>query len=205
MNQEEGQKIEEKQEVSIAQLGYDTNRIMGVAAIFISILSLFAVIYQSYLAREENELIRIQQSAMVLPYLENWYSDVEGEYKYVVENKGVGPAFLKEAQFIGFDLENKDSLDFNSIHRLFRFLEQQSPLLDTVRVVKSSLRANMLLPPGEKREYFIFSFDNRDQLKEINNEMKKYFLGFKIVYEDVYGTAWMLDSSKGYPVKLARD
>ena len=45
----------------------DTNRIMGMAAIFISVLSMVAVIYQSYLAREDNELTRIQQSASVLP------------------------------------------------------------------------------------------------------------------------------------------
>jgi len=205
MDQNELSNLEEINNQQTNNSGQNANRLMGMAAIFISILSMIAVIYQSYLAREENELIRIQQSATVLPYLDYWYSNVDKEYIFVLENKGVGPAFIKEAKFIGLDSKSKDSLFFSSSHKFYDFLEQESGYLDSLPVVLGSLHANMLLSPGERKEFITFSFDNGDQQKRITKEFNAIFAGLNIVYEDVYGTAWALDSNNGFPEKLEDD
>lgn len=204
MNKEKVQKIEEENRNQTKRSSQETNRIMGLAAISISILSMAAVIYQSYLAREENELMRIQQSATVLPYIDYWYSNTGLEYKFVIGNKGIGPAFIKDVKFVGFDSTSKDSLIFNSSHNFCNFLEKNSAFLDSVSVTKSSLHADMLLSPNEEKEFFTFSFNNYDQKKRFKDEYYKYFVGLNITYEDVYGARWVFNSAKGSPIKLKK-
>lgn len=77
--------------------------------------------------------------------------------------------------------------------------------LDSIPVIRSPIQENMLLSPNEKREIFRFSFDNNNQKKRFKEEFNKYSKGFKITYEDVYGSAWILDSKKRYPIKLKMD
>ena len=183
----------------------DTNRIMGMAAIFISVLSMVAVIYQSYLAREDNELTRIQQSASVLPYLDYYYSDLGAEYKFVIENKGVGPAFIKDLKLKGFDLEKEDTVFFSSSNRFLDFLGEKSSFLDSIPTVNNSFYSNLLLSPGEKRAFFVFSFENKNQKNKFRKEYYKYYAGYEIIYEDVYANKWILDSKRVYPVKLKKN
>lgn len=185
-----------------AQSDQRTNRIMGISAIFISLISLFAVIYQSYLSKEENEMNRIQQSASVLPYLHDWYSNTNNEYKLVIENKGVGPAFIKDVVFYGLDPANKDTLEFKSSHQLAAHLENQSSFLDSMPVTKSSFHKMMLLSPNEEKEIIKYFPQNSSQNNKIDDELDLYYGGFKITFEDVYGTAWVLDSNIGFPEKL---
>jgi hypothetical protein len=40
----------------------------------------------------------MQQSASVLPHLNQWYSDYNNAFKFVVGNKGVGPAFIEDVK-----------------------------------------------------------------------------------------------------------
>lgn len=181
---------------------WNTNRITSVAAIFISVLSMFAVIYQSFLAREENDLIRIQQSASVLPYLSYWNSNLDGKFKFVIANKGVGPAFIKEVEFYGIDAAAKDTQTFNSGHSFLDFLEEQSTLMQNTHVIRYSFRKNMLISKNEELPIYTFPFNNDEEEKAIKDEFFKYYEGFKIVYEDVYGAAWVLESKTNAPIKL---
>ena len=205
MEQEEIQNIEEDNNIQPIPSKWTADRMMGIAAIFISVLSMFSVIYQSYLSREENELIRIQQSATVLPYLSDWFIQTEGKFKVVIGNKGVGPAFIKEVQFTAIDLETKDSVFFNNSDQLSAFMEQQSVLLDTIPFVGSTFRANMLLSQNETKELFVYSYDTHNQGRLIRKEYQKFSVSYTIVYEDVYGTAWILHSKGDAPVKIKKD
>ena len=198
-------KKKKKDNIQAKKSTRDTNRTMGIAAIFISVLSMVAVIYQSYLAREDNELTRIQQSATVLPYLSQWYNTLDGKYKFVVANKGVGPAFVKEVNLIATDPQTKDSIIFDSSHKLLSFMIQNSKTIDTTSWVKFSLEPNMLISKDEIIEVYSFAYHDQNHKKLIQKEFRKLFGGYSIVYEDVYGSSWMLDSKNGYPVKLSED
>lgn len=205
MDQDEHQNIEETPKNKVEHSTQDTNRIMGMAAIFISLLSMAAVIYQSYLAREENELTRIQQSASVLPYLSYYYNNIGPQYKFVLINKGVGPAFIKEVKFMGVNLK-KDSVSiFSRTNEFHDFISEQSTFLDSIPATRSPIYENMLLSPNEKREIMVFSFDNINQKERFSREYYKYYKGHEIIYEDVYGAAWMLSSNKNHPIKLKAD
>lgn len=205
MEQDEFQNMEEYSSNQTKKSGQDTNRIMGIAAIFISVLSMFAVIYQSYLAREENELIRIQQSATVLPYLSSWFSENDGKLQIVFSNKGVGPAFIKEVKFKAIDLENKDSLLFKNSDRLFSFIKEKSEFLKPIRLRTSFLKANTLLSKNEIKEIAEFYYEDNKQLRLIREELQKFNISFEITYEDVYGSVWIYHSNKGFPEKLRKN
>ena len=204
MEQEKLQIMKEENNHQTSRLGQDTNRIMGMAAIFISVLSMIAVVYQSYLAREENDLIRIQQSASVLPYLSSWFSENDNKLQVILVNQGVGPAFIKEVEFKTFDLENKDSLLFNNSNKLFDYIKQKSEFLQPLRLRTSFLKANMLLPQNEIKKVAEFFYEDGKQLQQIRKELQKFNVSFKIIYEDVYGTGWIYHSNTGYPKKLGK-
>ncbi|MFD2035042.1 hypothetical protein ACFSKL_09580 [Belliella marina] len=78
------------------KLWKDSNRLLSFSAIFISVVSLFILIYQTSLATKQFELEQKQQLASVMPYLQQWngYQDEE-EFSIIVENFGIGPAFIK--------------------------------------------------------------------------------------------------------------
>lgn len=181
---------------------WDSNRITGIAAIFISILSMIAVIYQSYLAREENDLIRIQQSASVLPYITSWSSDIEGEFKFVIGNKGVGPAFIKDVRISLIDSQSKDSIIFNNSDHLIAYMEARSNLLDTTPGYTGTFRPNMLLSQGEVKEIFVYQHNNRDQAQLLRSAIGSFGVTFSITYEDVYGAVWIYNSNDNAPRKI---
>lgn len=194
--------MEEDGKVQPTNSIWNSNRIMGMAAIFISILSMFAVVYQSYLAREENELNRIQQSASVLPYLTHWNSSIDGEFKFVIANKGVGPAFIKEVKFMAVDFKNKDTIVFTDSNNLFDFIKKESALFKNIPAIRSRFKANILLSQNERKELIAFPYENQNQASVFKEEFYKYLAGFSIRYEDVYGAAWTLNLKENYPQKL---
>ncbi|MFM9837312.1 MAG: hypothetical protein ACKVOQ_03545 [Cyclobacteriaceae bacterium] len=67
----------------------DTGLQVGLCAIFISVATLFVYIYQA-------RIMQSQQHASVWPYVESSHSNVDGFYLQV-QNKGIGPAIIKDA------------------------------------------------------------------------------------------------------------
>lgn len=188
------------------QSTWDGDKMMSMAAIFISVLSMFAVIYQSYLAREENELMRIQQSASVLPYLSQWYSSIDSKYKFVIANKGVGPAFIKEVEFIAYDPESKKAVYFPAdTNNFIDFINEKSTLLGSRVIKRSPIYTNKLISPNEEVALVTFSVPDYEEMQLIRDEFSNYYVDFNIVYEDVYGTAWKLSSNSNAPIKLKKE
>jgi hypothetical protein len=66
-----------------------SNRIVSISAFLISIGTLVTFVYQTKLMRE-------QQNAAVLPYLEMWYTDTPEKFEINIYNKGLGPAFIQD-------------------------------------------------------------------------------------------------------------
>jgi len=181
---------------------WNSDKILSVAAIFISLLSMLAISYQSYLAREENRLMKIQQSASVLPFLSVWFSDKDNALRFIIGNKGVGPAFIKEASFKLFDAEKKDTLYFDNSEILFRTIKQKSQLMAPIPMTTSTLKANMLLSAGEVKELFVLPTDKGVENYLLREEFFKFPIEVKIIYADVYGTQWYIGSSSEHPIKI---
>lgn len=178
---------------------WTTDRIMSTSALFISVISLIALIYQSYLAREENKLIQKQQSASVLPYLSQWNSNASESFKIVIGNKGVGPAFVKKVDIL-FDSIHS----FNNTDDFFLHIFQSYPQLDSIGFTSSTFKNGYLLPANETIE--LIKISNLTGIREFKSILGSKPLEFNIEYADVYGTRWLIsNNSKSDVPELVND
>lgn len=179
---------------------WTTDKIMSTSALFISVLSLVGLMYQSYLAREENKLIQMQQSASVLPYLHQWYSEFDNSFKLIVGNKGVGPAFIKEVKLV---LDSTKT--FDNTYDLFNDIFKSNKSLDTITFINNNLLSGFVLPANEEINLIEIQDNNSiNAFKLVFNSRK---ILFKIVYEDAYGSQWLLSNlnEKNTPLLLSKD
>lgn len=170
------------------KINWTSDKIMSTSALFISVISLIALLYQSYLAREENKLNQLQQSASVLPHLNQWYSDIDGAYKIIFGNKGVGPAFIKDVE-ISID-PNKI---FKSSNAMFNHIFSNSPVLDTIPKITSDLVKGFVLPANET--ITIVEIDGQNHSEAFKREFSKQHIIFKVIYADIYGAEWLLTNA----------
>lgn len=158
---------------------WSSDRWFSFVAIVTSFGTLFTILYQTQLTRK-------QQYASVLPYLEMWNSSPGREgynYKYVLINNGIGPAFIRDvkvhyadstyaidpANFARLVIKPKDSLSsyFYSNISKGRVVPAGGEI-DLVGVKNDTVNAGIL------RSWFA----NNDTLQ------------VEIIYESVYGERW---------------
>lgn len=204
MSEEIKSKKKNKPKKTKKRITWTTDKIMSTSALFISVLSLVGLLYQSYLAREENKLIQMQQSASVLPYLHQWYSEYQDNYRLIVGNKGVGPAFIKHVE-ITLDSTQK----FDNTNDLFNEIFRSTEGFDTIPHNLSNLVTGFVLPANQ--DISIIVIEERQNITTFKNVLNQRQIDFKIVYEDVYGTQWQLSNlnegngSTNVPVLLTKE
>ncbi len=170
------------------KITWTTDKIMSTSALFISVLSLVGLMYQSYLAREENKLIQMQQSASVLPYLNQWYSEYDNSFKLILGNKGVGPAFIKDVRII---LDSTKT--FDNTNALFNEIFKTSKGFDTIPHITSNLVNGFVLPANQ--DIKLIELEQKQNIDAFKNVLNEKQIAYKIVYEDIYGTQWQLSNS----------
>lgn len=183
------------------KVNWTTDKIMSTSALFISVISLIALLYQSYLAREENKLIQVQQSATVLPYLSQWFSYKSGSFKIVIGNKGVGPAFIQNVEMTLIN-QKKDTLTFDNSDHLFSTIFDMTKGLDSVSYSTSTFAEGLVLPANEALD--IITIRNTDAIETFRNAIVETDLSYRIVYSDVYGSEWVISGEEEIPVKLEK-
>jgi hypothetical protein len=180
------------------KINWSADRIMSTSALTLTIISLIALLYQLSLAREENELIRKQQSASVLPHLSQWFSNTSEGFKIVFGNKGVGPAFVKD-----IELALNDSITFNNSDNLFRHIFKSAENLDSISYSNSTFYEGYVLPAGEEIEIIIIK--SKYGIQYFKDYLATNKTEFNIEYEDVYGSRWQITNTKnrvGIPVQI---
>jgi hypothetical protein len=178
---------QEEPKKSRKKINWTTDKIMSTSALFISVISLIALLYQSYLAREENRLTQMQQSASVLPHLNQWYSEYDNNFKFVIGNKGVGPAFIDNVEIL---LDATHS--FNNTDDLFDYIFKNTKGLDTIPYSKNTLIKGFVLPANEQIN--VLEINNAKNLNLVKDLLSKKVILYKITYKDVYGTKWLLSN-----------
>src|SRR5215471_11134857 len=73
------------------KMNWDTDRIVAISAMLVGVGSLFIVLYQT-------ELIREQQKAQVLPYLLITYNTSDKGSYIALRNVGLGPALIEHVR-----------------------------------------------------------------------------------------------------------
>lgn len=189
--------MSEEPEVKKKKIDWTAEKIMSTSALFISVISLIALLYQSYLAREENKLIQQQQSASVLPHLSQWFSNTSNGFKVIFGNKGVGPAFIKEVK-----LEMKDTTFYNTDHlvnHILKTIYKRDSI--SIPASTSTFSDGYVLPANEAIEIIVIK--KPEHIKIFRNFLDKSDLEYTITYADVYGAEWTLSNKENdspYPV-----
>jgi hypothetical protein len=119
---------------------FNTDRIVGVSAILISVATLFVVVYQAQLQREQMELERRATAASVMPYL-MVVTTINNEGVFMnLRNTGIGPARIDSVRVLhGGKAIPGDAVDFYTTMR-------QDPELPTDI---DQLKPGRLVPAGE--------------------------------------------------------
>lgn len=153
--------------------------IVSFSAIFVSIATLFVYIYQA-------RIMQKQQHTSVLPYIEWLYSNAGNEFVISVENKGIGPAFVKNVTM------KLDDEVVGSNSGLFKKLLGTS----SFSFINSTVERRVI-SPGELVE-MVHVYDAKqaraiDSLLLWNNSPHKFSL--EICYCSVYDDCWTTDGT----------
>ena len=181
-------------------INWTAEKIMSSSALMVSVISVVALLYQLSLSREENALIRQQQSASVLPHLTITYTTNSKEYRVIFVNKGVGPAFVKKVEYT-----INDNLKFNRSDFFFNHIREKILERDSVSIPFSTysfMEGDVLTADSELRVLTLFGAEARELY---NDYLKSVDWGFEIVYEDIYGAKWSLKSGQNSPVPIEEE
>jgi hypothetical protein len=175
----------------------NTDKIVSISAILISLMTLGALIYQTNIMREEQELNRMAQLKTTMPYLTLSNFNYGGpNYAVVLSNKGIGPALIDTVS-----ITYQDSVYYMD---LATFIYEAIPeAWDIEHLYHANISPGQLIPPGEALH--LLSIDNdqesSDQLVKSLEGLDAYY---RIVYRSVYDERWALTSDSFYPVKLEK-
>lgn len=176
---------------------WTSDRIVSMSAIFISLATLFVFVYQTNLIRE-------QQHLSVYPHLSlgNYYSG-SLQYKMVIANEGIGPAFVESIEVI-------DTLG-NSYEGLSDYLYEYMGEDDSIFIYSSDLYEGRLIPAGE--DIALFGLLDEEQLMQYNlptntiegaEKLRKILnsenLKYKISYRSIYNDRWYITEETVTPV-----
>lgn len=169
-------------EGSSAKKGLKSEVIVAVAAIAVSVMTLFVYIYQA-------RIMIAQQHTSVWPHLEvsDTYTstDAEQDFYFEVSNKGVGPALVKQTKLT---LDGKPYA--NSMEMLGDLLGEKQR--DSLWILYSSV-SNRVLAPGDQVK--IFHIKNWKGARIPNIEVKR--IRFTVCYCSIYDDCWSTDGTEG--------
>ena len=154
---------------------WNSDKVVSSAAMLISIGTLFVLIYQTNLMSE-------QKRQSVLPYLLIGYHNTgTPNFKIVVENKGVGPAFIESVTTSYGD--STYQLD------LPNFLYGEIDEMDSIsNLFHSNIFEGLLIPAGESIPILQVdgSESDAERLLTLLRRLDAQGLNHEIVYKSIY-------------------
>ncbi|UFH53819.1 hypothetical protein [Spirosoma sp. KNUC1025] len=153
--------------------------LLGISATFLSLAALVVSIFQTKIARD-------QQQASVWPFLQTLQSNLDQEFHYGLENKGVGPAIIKEYKlsYRGKAYPDIQALFFDQIGR-------RTPGGKGF----SGVASGAVFKPGESLD-LLFVGGNDSIIQRTEAMLIDTSFRLQIQYADVYGNCWQLDRNK---------
>lgn len=176
----------------------NTDRILGISAMVISILTLLIFIYQT-------NIMRVQSKLSVKPRLDFTInqsgSDSVAVFQQVIENKGLGPAII-------------DTIYFRYNGELFaldteKFLKKQLPKLLEYGYLSqhATLGSGTTLTPEEERPIFTYQLpvENLDSVFTYLNITPEDDIPFpiEVIYTSIYEDEhWKVSTNDSQPTKV---
>lgn len=128
-----------------------------------------------------------QLSTSVMPYLMIVFTQTENDIALGIENKGVGPAFIKKAT-LTMDGVVYDEADLEKF------------LTNLVGYIPSYTYRNLqgrAMSAGERLLYF--HFDNEKQLERIDSAFQQHDVKVSMCYCSVHDACWTINSEGTFP------
>jgi hypothetical protein len=151
-------------------------------AFVVSICSLFIYIYQSKIMSE-------QQQVAAWPYVE-WYTNNVNGYKLAVQNKGIGPAIVRD---VSIKVDGKPLANNRELMNAVMGAGHQ------VGWVNAEVR-DRVMSAGETTEILIIADPAQSQEFQTRLSQRKFEL--LITYCSIYGRCW---TSSGFKITRAPD
>ena len=175
----------------------NTDRIIGLSAMLISLVTLVIFIYQT-------NLMRVQSRLSVTPRLVFQTSQSQQDsilyYSMEIVNKGLGPAIVESINILHEDEAHE--LDFEAfLEKVYPDIGQYGELVQSMTMGKGST-----LLPSESNVLFSFGIDlpRAEALMQylgVTEDESPFHL--EVVYSSIYREKWRIrDSDQGHPVKL---
>lgn len=165
---------------------FNSDRLFGVAAFLISMGTFFVYIYEA-------RLLQKQQYASALPYLEMWNSGGPTNYRLILVNNGVGPAFVRDIR-----VHHRGKV-YKMDHVAF-YNKVRTPA-DTSNFTTTNLNPGRVIPAGQEIELLAVTGS-----PEKVTRFRRLFDGedaeIEITYASVYEEQWKLRGLKDPPRKL---
>lgn len=179
------------------KLKWNSDKILSLSAMSISVLTLIIFIYQTNLMSKQNYL-------SILPYVQISTSDdkAENTFSLDIKNHGVGPAII-ESVIIYYKGEKHDLRDYDNY--LYNYLKSEMPVLDSVKFFSSSTLDKGIAIPANS-SYNVFSV--QDSEKDYNllttslGELLRNGLRYEITYRSIQNERWMIYNNSEGPEKL---
>ncbi|WP_028298028.1 hypothetical protein [Olivibacter sitiensis] len=180
-----------------------TNRILSLSALFVSVSTLFILVYQTHLSNKMYYLEEKAQKMAVLPYLQLGTSYDQGtRHQINLENNGIGPALIKSLY-----VHYQDSVYAMDLANFI--LEEINPNLAEERldIYYTNLSSKQLIPANSK--ITLVGNANREnktaeQLYELFN--RKGLIGIAITYTSIYeDQTWTCFYGPHFPVPSVSD
>ncbi|MEM7187778.1 MAG: hypothetical protein AAF466_14095, partial [Bacteroidota bacterium] len=171
---------------------WTADKIVGLSAMFISLMTLVIFIRQTNIIEEQSHL-------SVLPYLmmETSNDSELGRFKIDIENQGVGPAIIESRVILYknelFDMEFAD------------FLKQNIPAMDSVETINvSTLQQGLAISAGAKRNVLTVGGSRESYLQflQIMQQLDEEGFDYRIQYRSIYNDSWTISSDTDVPTPV---
>ncbi len=167
----------------------NTQKLISGIAFLVSIGTLMVFIYQT-------NLIRKQQYMSVYPYLEMGnYNTNSTNYRYVLENNGIGPAIIKHVEVQkGAGKIYTDFIDY-----LTATIQPE----DSINFFYASIYPGRLIPANEEINVFgVRKNCTAKGITNLQNILNHEELRIEIEYESIYQERWKVNNRNSIPQKL---
>lgn len=169
---------------------FNSDKVLSLSAMFISLCTLVVFVYQTRLIRE-------QQHMSVFPYLQmgNGGSHTTN-YVYGIRNTGIGPAIITDIK-----VQKGNGEIFTDINP---YVKANKDPKDTIGYYHTNLSIGMLIPEKEVIEaiqLYDGKIENGDKLYKMLNYPD---LSIEIEYQSIYGDKWKITNRESVPQKLTK-
>lgn len=162
--------------------------LLGVSATFLSLAALVVSIFQTKIARE-------QQQASVWPHLQADYSKTDNEFVWNIINNGIGPAIIRSVAVHYRGREYRDA--YQLMNEQIQLFDKNTKNHKTVHVnlfYGGVFPGNVIKADGELTLGRLSENEGiADSMARVIRDSTYHFI---VNYSDVYGNCWQLDGDK---------